>query len=60
MRNWLLKFVILIWLSFTGYWLLPLKKPNAYREDSAINTVLATQQFCDNQCADIVIKKGKI
>jgi len=60
MRNWLLKLVILIWVGFTGYWLLPLKKPNSYREDSAVNTVLATQQFCDNQCADIIIKKGKI
>lgn len=58
MSNWGLKGIVLIWVVFTGYWLLPLKKPKAFREDSDPNTILATQQFCDPKCADVIIKRG--
>ncbi len=60
MRNWFLKLLIFVWLGFTGYWLLPLKKPKAFREDNSENIILATQQFCTNECADILIKRGKL
>ena len=60
MRIWGLKLLVLIWVVFTGYWLLPLKKPKAYREDSEPNTILAIQQFCERQCADIIIKRGEL
>ncbi|HMR45155.1 MAG TPA: hypothetical protein PKC85_00040 [Bacteroidia bacterium] len=60
MRIWGLKLLVLIWVVFTGYWLLPLKKPKAYREDSEPNTILATQQFCEPQSADIIIKRGEL
>ena len=55
MKIWGLKILVLIWVVFTGYWLLPLKKPKAYREDSEPNNILETQQFCELQCVDIII-----
>lgn len=58
MRNWGLNLIVVIWVIFTGYWLLPLKKPKTFRSDSEPNTILATQQFCEPKCADIRIKRG--
>jgi hypothetical protein len=60
MKRWILNLLVFVWVIFTGYWLLPLKKPKAYREDSEPNTILATQQFCDPACADILIKRGTL
>ncbi len=60
MQNIFLKLLLVFWFLITGYWLMPLKKPKDYRPDSQVNTIVATQQFCQPQCADIVIKKGKI
>lgn len=39
---------------------MPLKKPKQFKQDSEPNTIVATQQFCDNKCAAIVIKNGKL
>ena len=60
MVNTLIKLFLLVWVVFTSYWLLPLKKPKQYRPDSEANTIVATQQFCESPCADIIIKKGRI
>jgi hypothetical protein len=60
MTNTILKIVLVAWFLFTGYWLLPLKKPKQYKPDSEANTIVATQQFCETPCADIVIKKGML
>ena len=53
-----LKILMLIWLSIVGYWLLPLKKPKLPTHQLETNTILATQQFCERDCADILIKQG--
>jgi hypothetical protein len=55
-----LKILMLLWLCIVGYWLLPLKKPKQPTHELATNTILATQQFCDNGCAEILIKKGNL
>lgn len=50
----------MVWIVIVGYYMLPLKKPINYHPYIEDQSILATQQFCTNQCADIVIKKGKI
>lgn len=52
--------LLVIWLFLVGYYLLPLKKPINYHPYIQNESILATQQFCSNQCADIVLKKGVI
>lgn len=56
--NFFFKILFLAWISYVGYWLLPLKKPKEYRKENIPNNVLATDQKCRVPCADIVIKEG--
>jgi hypothetical protein len=58
--NYFLKILLLAWVCFIGYYMLPLKKPIHFHPYIENTSILATQQFCESECADVIIKKGMV
>lgn len=52
--------LLIAWCAVIGYYMLPLKKPINYHPYIQEQSILATQQFCSGNCADVIIKQSKV
>lgn len=59
-KRFFLGLVFIVWSVVIGYYMLPLKKPINYHPYIQDRSILATQQFCAGNCADVLIKQTKV